>query len=752
MTARLTHVAAIARHPVPRRFRRSAIADGAFLCCMLALPLAVSAQSSTGQARTLDAVSVIAVPEDPQSTMGSAYVLTEQELEKFEHTNVNSVLRSVPGVYLREEDGMGTFPNIGIRAGSSGRSGRISLMEDGIPAAMSPYANTSAYYFPTIGRMAGIEVLKGPEVLLYGPQTTSGAINFLSTPIPVTPSGSLRTELGQYGTKKIHANYGATIGQWGFLAETYQRETDGFHKLDRSTRTAGSDVEEYLLKARWRSEPGAGPRQQVDVKLFSGQEDADVSYLGLTDADFRANPDRRYHLGELQRMDRSRKSVSVRHQIELSTSTSLATTAYWADTSRHYNRLNQINGVGIGSVVNTINNNGPDAALLQGILDGTADTTHANGVRYGHNHQDFIAKGLQLEVLSNFSTGAARHELTAGIRWHQDTTKNGTTGIGNSIYSQVNGSLVYESTSAATLTQGEAKALAFWLADRISIGSLNLMPVLRHERIKSHANTAQPKTDLNSNEINKTTVGLGVNYAMTPEWTLLGGVHQGFAPPGSGVANGTKGEESINYEGGVRYRRGDFGVDAIGFYSDYTNAMRNCLVANPCPDGSVEGTQQTGEKKVYGLELGMFADLYKQGGHRVPARLAYTFTDGEYTKDSDIATGVRKGDVLEYAPKHMLSAQLGWEIAAWRSYVALNYGSSSCSNNTCGRPGVDPRYLKTESLVTVNLSTAYQLSRDVQVYAKVDNVFDEQKITNRGPDGARGNMGRYVATGLRVDF
>lgn len=732
-----------------RHCRPSAIALGASLCCLSTLALA---QSPAADVKTLDAVTVIAKPQDPQSTMGSAYVLTKQELEKHEATNVNQIMRHVPGVYVREEDGMGTFPNIGIRAGSSGRSGRVSLMEDGIPAAMSPYANTSAYYFPTVGRMSGIEVLKGPEVLLYGPQTTSGAINLLSTPIPDAPSGVLKAEAGQHGTYKIHANYGATIGQWGLLAETYQRQTDGFHKIDRSSRHGGSDMGEYMLKARWRSERGAGPNQQVDIKLFSGQEDADVSYLGLTDADFRANPDRRYHLGELQRMDRGRKSASVRHQIELNTRTLLTSTAYWSDTSRHYNRLNQINGVGIGSVTRAINNGDADAALLQGILDGTADTTHANGVRYGHNHQDFTAKGLQFDVLSSFNTGSVGHEVTAGVRWHHDATKSGTTGIGNSIYRQVDGRLVYESTSAASLSRGEAKALAFWAADRITMGSLALMPVVRHERIRSHANTAQAKDDSNSNAINKTTVGLGANYALTPQWTLLGGVHQGFAPPGSGVGSGTKGEESTNYEGGVRFRQGSFGVDAIGFYSDYTNAMRNCLVANPCPDGAVEGTQQTGSKEVYGLELGLFAELYNQGGRRMPVRLAYTYTDGEYTRDSDIASGARKGDVLEYAPKHTASAQLGWETGVWKSYVALNYSSGACSNNTCGRAGVDTRFLETDALFTVDLSTAYQLTRHVQLYAKLDNVFDQQKITNRGPDGARGNMGRYVAAGMRVNF
>ncbi len=97
----------------------------------------------------LDTVSVIGNPEDPQSSTGSAYVLTERELEKFSSTNINDILRSVPGVYTREETGQGVFPRISIRASSAGRSDRISVLEDGIPAAMSPYANPRPITSPT---------------------------------------------------------------------------------------------------------------------------------------------------------------------------------------------------------------------------------------------------------------------------------------------------------------------------------------------------------------------------------------------------------------------------------------------------------------------------------------------------------------------------------------------------------------------------------------------------------------------------
>ncbi len=150
----------------------------------------------------VEKITIVGHKEDPTKSTGSAYVVSEKELQKFEFTNVHSILRSVPGVYVREEDGQGTFPRVGIRASSSGRSDRISIMEDGIPAAMAPYANTSAYYFPNVGRMSAVEVLKGPEVLLYGPQTASGAVNLVSTAIPNDAKGFLNTELASFDGKK----------------------------------------------------------------------------------------------------------------------------------------------------------------------------------------------------------------------------------------------------------------------------------------------------------------------------------------------------------------------------------------------------------------------------------------------------------------------------------------------------------------------------------------------------------------------
>lgn len=148
------------------------------------LAAAIAAASVSAQAELVEESLIIGSKGEARKIAGSGAVVDSQQIETEAATDINQLLKTVPGVYVREEDGSGLRPNIGIRGATSERSEKITLLEDGVMIAPAPYSNPAAYYYPTAMRMNTVEVLKGAPLLRYGPQTTGGVVNMVSSPIP----------------------------------------------------------------------------------------------------------------------------------------------------------------------------------------------------------------------------------------------------------------------------------------------------------------------------------------------------------------------------------------------------------------------------------------------------------------------------------------------------------------------------------------------------------------------------------------
>ncbi|MBT7226779.1 MAG: TonB-dependent receptor plug domain-containing protein, partial [Gammaproteobacteria bacterium] len=179
----------------------------------LLLTLAISAVSaSLANAQegdgTIEEVTIVGSREQAQRIAGSAHYIGSDKLAQFAYSDIQRIAREVPGVAIQIEDGYGLRPNIGIRGVATERSGRITLLEDNVLIAPAPYSAPSAYYFPTVGRLSAIEVVKGPAAITQGPYTIGGALNMVSTPIPTEMSGNIVTEAGENSTYRVHATYG----------------------------------------------------------------------------------------------------------------------------------------------------------------------------------------------------------------------------------------------------------------------------------------------------------------------------------------------------------------------------------------------------------------------------------------------------------------------------------------------------------------------------------------------------------------
>ena len=173
-----------------KRNRVNLILLGSFASFALIVSNAVA--QDQGATESLDPSLVIG-GEGTFDLPGSGYVIDTQELRSQNYYNINRILDRIPGVYLREETGNGNFPNISIRGGDGTRSDNVTIMEDGILTAPAAYSAPSAYYSPNPARMSGVEILKGSSQIAFGPHTTGGVVNYLSTQFPTDHSFYLRS-------------------------------------------------------------------------------------------------------------------------------------------------------------------------------------------------------------------------------------------------------------------------------------------------------------------------------------------------------------------------------------------------------------------------------------------------------------------------------------------------------------------------------------------------------------------------------
>ena len=682
----------------------------------------------------LEEITIIGSREDAQALPGSGSVIDNTQIQIEAANDINQLLKTVPGMYIQEEDGYGLRPNIGIRGATSERASKVTLMEDGVLIAPAPYSNPSAYYFPTTLRMHSIEILKGAPLLRYGPQTTGGVINMVSTPIPEEDAGAVNFAYGENAEMDLLANYGGRSGDFGYLVETAQRRSDGFKDIDRTGADSGFDIQDYMVKLRWE-----GERQSVLLKAQYSEEDSDETYVGLTDADFDDDENRRYGLSKIDNMDNDHHGYNVVYRLALTDTVNMSATGYYNEFSRDWFKLS-----GGGDLIDAAN---AGDAFAQGVLDGTQDIS---GLKYKHNSRDYESRGMEL----NFDVDLGAHQLALGGRVHQDEMDRFQP---VDYYDQINGELIYTGTvrpSGSDNREEKADANSLWAVDSWQLtDALNLNLALRYEDVESQRKEyVDPQRNelksRRSNENDEWLPGASFTYDLSENWQALAGVHKGFSPLGGGASENEDPETSTNWEAGVRYR-GAWFVEAIGFYSDFDDKTENCSNASPCSDGSTSGSYNTGKAEIYGLELQAGSSM-TIGNFVLPLDLMYTYTDATVSEDNP-EEGFEDGDLLAAIPENTFSLRIGLETAmGWNNYAVAKYTDEMCMDIGCNNGG--SKYDRSEDLFVLDYISRYSFNDTAVVFLKVENLFDEQAIVSRQPDGARPNKPRTASVGVEYRF
>lgn len=717
-----------------------------------------TAPEATPDPGAIDEVSVTA--DRVRRAPGSLHVVGPEVLERFRYDDPHATLQLVPGVYVRQEDGFGLRPNIGIRGAISDRSKKVALMQDGVLFGPAPYSAPAAYYFPIIGRMTEMRVTKGPAAIKYGPQSVGGAIDLRTRAVPSASGGAIDLAGGQYGFGKMHAHYGASGARSGFVIEGVHLRSSGFKELPDDGNT-GFHRNEWMFKGHHDFASRPGMQHGLSVQLTYSDEVSNETYLGLTDDDFLANPNRRYAASQLDRMSWHRTSAVVEHHLELGPSLHLTTTAYRHDLSRQWNKVNQFAAASLFDVLSDPNT--PRNQLFYQVLSGQADgTSEQERLFIGPNERAYVSEGLQSRLELAAETGPVQHQIELGARLHYDRIRRLHS---EDAFELLGGdpSLAGAPTTITTSNEAHTLALALHATDELAFSGLTLTPGVRFELIASHfrdqlvaaAGETEPEAE---RTVAVLLPGLGAHYALTPDLGLLAGLHRGMSPPAPGANSDVDAEISLNYEAGARYSSGFRRLELLGYFNDYRNLTDVCTLSGGCNEQNLDAQFDAGRARIYGLEA--YADdtwLFSQGAvlpsFRVPLSFSYTLTLTEFLETFDsldpIFGNVEAGDELPYVPRHQGRASVGLELDAAGGYVAANYVGRMREQSGSG--AIDAA-LATDALVTLDVGLHYLPWPALRLYAQARNLLGEQVISSRRPYGARPNAPRWIQLGATLDL
>lgn len=671
---------------------------------------------------------------------GSANYISEEDLKKFSYTNINRVLQTVPGINIYEEDGFGLRPNISLRGTSPERSAKINLMEDGVLIAPAPYSAPAAYYFPTIGRMQSIEVLKGSSQIQYGPNTTGGAINMISSRIPDKFSGRASIAAGNYDSRNTQLLIGDSYKNFGFVTDYFNYSSDGFKDLDGGGNT-GFDKSDYLAKFRVNSNLDAKMYQSLTFKIQYSEEEANETYLGLTDEDFEENPYRRYRASSEDIMNAEHQQYQLTHFIQVSPSLNISTTGYLNKFKRNWYKLDDVNLSEKVSISNILSAPQDYPLEYQTILGNENTQDDVMGIKA--NNRVYTSNGVQSIAKLRWGSDWLQ-TLEVGIRYHEDDEDRFQWVDRYAFQNQelIRTTVAKKGTDANRISS--AKALAAHLLYTLKIENLTLTPGLRYENItltRMDYGTDDPNRTgqdlaIRENNVNVWIPGIGANYRFNNYISVFGGVHKGFSPPSNTPEQNA--EKSINYELGSRFGFKGFSGELVGFYNDYQNLLGSDLAATG-GTGSLDQFN-AGEVRVSGLELLLNYNLLYNTSEKfkLPLSISYTLTDTEFLtsfdSNEDIYGVVTKGDEIPYIAKNQLNATLGLQHKKFE--VNLNSRYKGAFRTKAGS-GPIPENFKVDSNFIVDLSAHYFLNENFTLSTNVINLFDTEYAVSRVPAGLR---------------
>ncbi len=165
----------------------------------------LSAPATAQELRQTDPVVVTATKlAEPRSQVGATVtVITEEELKTYNYLTVDDALRQVPGLEIQRSGSFGKLSEVRIRGTGTQQ---VQVLIDGV-RVKSPTAGTFDLSDLSLDQISRIEIVRGPQSTLHGPDAIGGVIQIITKRGEGPFSAYASTEAGNYDTLRERAGF-----------------------------------------------------------------------------------------------------------------------------------------------------------------------------------------------------------------------------------------------------------------------------------------------------------------------------------------------------------------------------------------------------------------------------------------------------------------------------------------------------------------------------------------------------------------
>lgn len=646
------------------------------------------------------------VPEVPLETIGSRNVFGPTQVRETGAREINDLVQYIPAISTRPYNGgEASAPSFSMRGlPDDGLTEYINVLIDGVPASPMPYGWTAFSFLPvTPDRLYALDYIRGAHSVRYSPNTVGGVLNFITTPIPETPSANVRGTFGDNGYLSLLGASGGTWDRAGLGATYVYREGDGYRQ------DGGFAQHDVNAKGRYRLDD-----QSWIAASISYMHDEHQAPGGLTQAEYDADPFSNARPRNRFTGDRLVSDVVYHHDPE--SGGSLEGFAYYSETERNLDAQRPQFG------------------------------TPATLMRWTDTSQ-FIGVGARIE--KPFTLASMEHTVYGGVRYQREWLPH------------------YRITSEPfgggpeTLTQDQDFTLdtlslhvddTVRLTDRLTVNAgvrLEWIPnVEGRDRVAGWEFDESCFAPL---------PGAGVSYRLTDQWAVFGNYFLGFRAPqvwgyGSAAAagHGLVFEDGRSAEVGTR-------VQALagltGAVTLWHNAYDDFGVYY---DGSYNNL---GEIRAQGVDF----ELEWSAGPVWKPLEGFSVFAGLTLQDSKLGSGPFDGNDVPYAWHQKASwrvryARSGWSATLGGTYVGESFSdeANTTTPSADGRLGVNPSRVLWDARMAKLISLCKGAELELAVGA--NNLFDHDWYVHSrggffGPGLAAGSPRQvYGSVNLNVTF